>query len=1089
MRTTVKRTIITLLTLLFLVTMNSVYVKQVSAADEYDTLRDKWKEMLTGGTAYNPLDPDIAAQITALTATASANWSNMDNTPGTYLWSDLASTTNSSQITSTYGRLKSMALAYATTGSTLQNDATLLADILTGLDWMNTNRYNASSTPTNPSNTKYDNWWDWEIGAPLALNDIVVLLYGQLSATQITNNMNAIDHFQPTVTMTGANRTWECTIIGVRGIIVKNATKIANARDGLSTVFNYVTNGDGFYADGSFIQHEKHPYTGGYGTGLLQDIANLMYVLNGSTWAVTDVDKHNVYKWVHDSFEPLIYKGAMMDLTRGRNISRSYAQDQDAAISVIKAIIRISQSAPTTDEAAFRSMVKYWIDTNTYKNFYTYVPTNMIVLGKEIAANATSRGELIANKQFPNMARTVHLRPGFGLGISMSSNRIYNFEAINSENLKGWYTGDGMTYLYNHDLSQFSNDFWPTVNKYRLPGVTVDTMTRTNSSGSSYLSSKDWVGGTSILGTYGTTGMELVAWNSNLTAKKSWFMFDDEVVALGAGITNTGQTGNGWDGTARKVETIAENRKLNSSGNNALTVNGAAKSTALGWSETMTGVNWAHLAGSVSGSDIGYYFPGGTTLNGKREARTGKWSDLDGRAGTSTTNITSNYMTMWFDHGVNPTDSTYSYVMLPGKTSTQVSSYASSPNATELENSTSVQAVKETALNVVGMNFWGDALKWVQVSGTNFLSSDKKASIMTKENAGSDIELAVSDPTQANTGSINIEINRSATGYLSYDSGVTITQLSPTIKLSVNVNAAKGKTFKVKLSYTGGTPITPSDIIIDNTSAEFTGTWLSSTVLPNYYGSDYVYNNSGTGADKVRWRPTIPTTGNYQVYYRIPDGNSGRSTNAPFTVYYNGGSQLYTVNEQTVPGGAWVMLGTYNFAAGTTGYVELTDNANGTYVNADAMKFSPVSLTNLSPSATLSVDSTNGAFTKELAVDGIKNVQSSRWLSTNTAEPHWFQLDWPSSKTISNVKIWSGSTSGPDWQIDTYKMQYWSGSSWVDIPGASVTGNTKDGMSGQYNDLSFAAVTTTKIRMYITDATTVGSNKDARLFEIEVWGM
>ena len=56
-------------------------------------------------------------------------------------------------------------------------------------------------------------------------------------------------------------------------------------------------------------------------------------------------------------------------------------------------------------------------------------------------------------------------RPGFGFGISMCSSRIYNYESINGENLHGWFTGDGMTYLYNSDLNQFAG--------LRLPEIIV----------------------------------------------------------------------------------------------------------------------------------------------------------------------------------------------------------------------------------------------------------------------------------------------------------------------------------------------------------------------------------------------------------------------------------------------------------------------------------------------------------------------------------------------------------------------------------------------------------------------------------------
>ena len=48
--------------------------------------------------------------------------------------------------------------------------------------------------------------------------------------------------------------------------------------------------------------------------------------------------------------------------------------------------------------------------------------------------------------------------------------------------------------------------------------------------------------------------------------------------------------------------------------------------------------------------------------------------------------------------------------------------------------------------------------------------------------------------------------------------------------------------------------------------------------------------------------------------------------------------------DQTVPGGDWLLLGTFDFAAGTSGSVVIrTDGADG-YVIADAVKFTPVGL-------------------------------------------------------------------------------------------------------------------------------------------------
>jgi hyaluronate lyase len=279
-------------------------------------------------------------------------------------------------------------------------------------------------------------------------------------------------------------------------------------------------------------------------------------------------------------------------------------------------------------------------------------------------------------------------------------------------------------------------------------------------------------------------------------------MFDDEIVALGAGISST-------DGIA--TETIVENRKLNGAGDNALTVNGEAKATALGWSETLTGTDYVHLAGDVPGSDIGYYFPGGATVKGLREARTGNWKQLNSSSewGDSTPQ-TRNFLTLSVDHGTNPTEQSYSYVLLPNKTSAQLSDYAAAPDISILENSGSVQAVKDNSLNVTGINFWKDE---PATAGT--VTSDSKASVMMSETAD-DVELSVSDPTQANVGSIYVTLDKSATGLISKDPEVTVIQYHPTIKLKVNVNKAGGKAFTAKFNLSGPAASNPEPIAMPN---------------------------------------------------------------------------------------------------------------------------------------------------------------------------------------------------------------------------------------------------------------------------------
>jgi hyaluronate lyase len=767
----------------------------LARADEYDDLRSKWLTHLTGGSV-NTADADIAAQIGVITANAKLHWDSMHKEAGrTTLWDDTASTTTSSHITYAHQRLRLMALAYATAGSSLQGNAALAADVISGLDWMYAQRYHETKTP-------YGNWWDWEIGTPQALLDTMVLMHAQLTSTQRASYIRAVDRFcgDPTVftfynaVATGANRLDKALVVVVRGVLGKSSAKMVQGRDAMNQVYPYVTSSDGFYVDGSFIQHYNVPYAGSYGAVLLSGVAKLFYLLSGSSWPITDANAGNVYRWVSDSFQPFLYQGAIMDMLRGRSITFPATSDHLSGRAIVATLAMLAQGAPAAQATLLQGIVKGQVQRDTsFANYYSELRLPDIVRIKAVMASSATApvAALDSARFYGSMDRGIKLAPAYAWGLSLSSSRIATFEYGNGNNKKGWFTGLGMTYLYNTDQTQFSDGYWPTVDAFRLPGTTTDGSAGTLVSFKSYPNPNTWVGGSTVGDKHLSAGMQFATsggTGSTLQGKKSWFVFGDRIVALGSGIATT-------DG--RNVETIVENRKLNAAGGNALTVNGSAKSTTLGWAERMSGVSWAHLAGSVAGADIGYHFPFTATLDGKREARTGSQSQIDD--GGLSDPITRNYLSLAVPHGVNPTASGYAYVLLPNVTASQTASYAAAPAVTVLENSAEAHAAKDAALKLVGVNFWNDAAKTVSDAGTPVIGSDRKASVTMLETATRELQLGIADPTQLNTGTIVIEIHRAATRLISADAGVTVLRLAPTIRLSVNVNAAAGKTFKASL--------------------------------------------------------------------------------------------------------------------------------------------------------------------------------------------------------------------------------------------------------------------------------------------------
>ncbi|MFV0138050.1 polysaccharide lyase family 8 super-sandwich domain-containing protein [Streptomyces sp. HMX87] len=135
-------------------------------------------------------------------------------------------------------------------------------------------------------------------------------------------------------------------------------------------------------------------------------------------------------------------------------------------------------------------------------------------------------------------------------------------------------------------------------------------------------------------------------------------------------------------------------------GVHGFTVDGAAQSATPGWSATLTDARWAHLAGHA-----GYVFPGGATVKALREARTGAWSDIN--KGAVTDPVIRRYLTLWFDHGTDPTWATYAYVLMPGATAERTAARAADTGwLTVLANSNDQQGVRVPSLGFTGVNFW-----------------------------------------------------------------------------------------------------------------------------------------------------------------------------------------------------------------------------------------------------------------------------------------------------------------------------------------------------------------------------------------------
>ncbi|WP_225308609.1 golvesin C-terminal-like domain-containing protein [Hypericibacter terrae] len=96
----------------------------------------------------------------------------------------------------------------------------------------------------------------------------------------------------------------------------------------------------------------------------------------------------------------------------------------------------------------------------------------------------------------------------------------------------------------------------------------------------------------------------------------------------------------------------------------------------------------------------------------------------------------------------------------------------------------------------------------------------------------------------------------------------------------------------------------------------------------------------GAPPPTATWAPTLPRCDTYQLYVNFT-GFADHASNAPYTIFYEGGSTTVPINQHSGYAG-WKPLGSFLMAPGQNHRVDLTDIADG-HVIADAVRFVPVS--------------------------------------------------------------------------------------------------------------------------------------------------
>lgn len=608
---------------------------------------------------------------------------------------------------------------------------------------------------------KSTNWWYQSINTPQNLGEILLLMQPAVSSARLSAGLPIIarSYVSRSVnsgTNTGSNRVEQAYGSLLRGLLIPDAALVAEAylAMGDTILINSVHNfAEGVQPDGSFQQHGAQLYDGGYGYGYAQSLLKFGAWGAGTSLSFNHRQMRVLVDYLLDGAQWFV-RGDTVDFTAtGRALTRPGGQALALGYRGM-----IDNALPLA--AGYRSA-----ELNTFRTRLEAAATT---------GAASPDLALTGNRQFWRSDIMVHHRPGFMISVKTSSTRTLQPETGNGEGLQNLHLADGVTLIQR--FGDEYDEIMPAWDWHHLPGTT------TQDSAYSLKPAADWgVYGTSTHAggvSDGTDGAASFAYNRlGVSVLKSWFLLGDVMIALGADLrapTATAPVTTTLDQSRRTGPVVYSNG--NDTASATTTVIDAAGSVA------PPALRWVNHDG------IGYFFPA-PVANASLSAavRTGTWQALN--TAQSAAPVSVDVFTLRLNHGSAPAGASYFYLVAPSLSAAAMPSFPLT-NYSILRNDATVQAVKDLAAAKTAVTFWGAA----SVDG---ITCDAKANLLVTRGARF-LDLAVCDPTQANTGNITVEINSPVAGLLRADTGVIVLQTTPTLRLSVATSRSYGRSFTAR---------------------------------------------------------------------------------------------------------------------------------------------------------------------------------------------------------------------------------------------------------------------------------------------------
>jgi chondroitin AC lyase len=534
------------------------------------------------------------------------------------------------------------------------------------------------------------NWWETEIGESIAMGRISVFLGDVLSADALAVSLK---HNTGKLDPAGANGAWRTTNYLFEAVATHDFAKITS---GFATLVQTIAVDDSgtvqeaVQPDASFWAHGAQLYSEGYGMALFTMVAMWADVARGTSLSFTRGQLDTIAFYIIDGTRWMIREefGMLYLLYRP-------AKTIDGVTSYASEFLDPLDRMARTDAL--------------YASDY-----------RELAANirgTTPGNGQTGDKYFWRSEFLSHLRDDYGIFTALNSSRTVGSEYRST--LRKDVGNEVVWAKAGATAIQVTNEEYtalgPAFDWFHYPGVTAPYVKETtlgpagrSSNGGSF------TGGVSD-GHYSVAVHSLD--RADTQAQKSYFYFDDEMVALGAGIRSTS--------TAEIHTTV---NQVDAAGNASVDGQKVASGTS---DQVVADPAWAY------NDKVGYVFPTHDAVTVSNTTQTGSYYGEDA--------VSHDAFTLYLDHGVAPADAGYEYIVLPAATAAETEAYAAKPAVTVLRNDTTVQAVRHPGLKRTMATFYRPGSLDLGDGRTLTVS---QPSIVILDESGAAPVVSISNPSQ-----------------------------------------------------------------------------------------------------------------------------------------------------------------------------------------------------------------------------------------------------------------------------------------------------------------------------------------------------